>query len=101
MGAIIAPAEFVLVFRGWHKRRVRVVLTSRSVNFGVFGVVGTANDNGDFGILISESDAISLSIAGCGCAFADETQDVFGFRVESGLIAVREDFNICVMLLAE
>lgn len=104
MGAKISASDFALLLRGWRddKRRLRVVLKNPVVSFGVFCTVYDAKDNGDFSVAITDSSMIGLSLTGCTCGFLDATErdEVLGERVESGLVAVRPDFEVAILLLA-
>ena len=100
----ISVSEFALVLRGWAKpRRLRVVLRTPLVTFGVFGSLYAATEE-IFSIEVGESSIIGISVAGCVFAFEyslPEGEPVLGKRVESGLVAVRENFNLAIMLLHE
>jgi hypothetical protein len=105
MGAKISASDFTLLLRGWRdtKRRLRVVLKNPLVSFGVFCTVYDARDNGDFSIAVTESSMIGVSLNGCVFGFLDAAPDgepVLGEKVESGLVAVRPDFELAIMLLA-
>ena len=104
MGASISVSDFVLLLRGWRdtRRRLRVVLKNPIVSFGVFCTVYDARDSGDFSIAITDSSMIGVSLRGCACGFLDAPPDgepVMGEAVESGLVAVRPDFELAIMLL--
>jgi|ERR1017187_1351336 hypothetical protein len=105
MGPNISISEFALLLRGWSetKRRLRVVLETPAVTFGVFGMVHSADDRGSFSVAVTGSSMIAVSFAGCVCGFRDTPaeDEVLGERVESGLVAVRSDFSLVVILLAE
>jgi hypothetical protein len=102
MGAKISASEFVLVVRGWEKRRLRVVLTTPVVSFGGFCNLFKVSEE-FFSIIIAESNnTIGVSTMGCVFGFTDSPPDgelILGERVESGVVAVRENFNLTVMAL--
>jgi len=104
MGARISVDDFALILRGWcdSKRRVRVVLTHPLVPFAVSGTVYAVNAQG-FSITIDEENTVAVSVVGCEFGFMDlpEGERVLGKQVESGLVAVRTDFRLVVMLLED
>jgi len=104
MGAKISVSDFALLLRGWaeERRQLRVVLKNPIVSFGVFCEAYAATDNGEFSITVGEESMIAVSLAGCVLGFLTtptELEPVLGRRVESGLVAVRPDFELAVMLL--
>lgn len=103
MGAEISTNEFALLLRGWRddKRRLRVVLKTPFINFGVFGTVYDASEDG-LTIAVTESSMIAVSLMGCTCGFLEskEREEVLGKLVESGLVAVRPSFELAIILLA-
>ncbi|SRR5713101_2049524 len=103
MGAHISASEFALVLRGWRddERRLRVVLKSPFVTFGVFGTAFDASEDG-LTVSITESSMIAVSLMGCTCGFLEskEREEVLGEVVESGLVAVRPSFELAIVLLA-
>jgi hypothetical protein len=102
MGARISVDDCKLILRGWceSKRRLRVVFTHPVASFAVFGTVWATNDVG-FSISIDELNMVSVSLLECECGFMDlpEGEKVLGQGIESGLVVVRKDFNLVIMLL--
>ncbi len=106
MSATISSDDFALVLSGWKedRRRLRVVLRAMPVSFGAFGLLFFVSDTGDFTLSLEgkEADGITVSVAGCKFGYLDAPGDIAaGASIESGLVAVRDGFNLAVMLLAE
>ena len=104
MGATISASDCLLLLRGWgeSKRRVRAVLTHPAASFAVFGTIYSANETG-FAVSVDEGSMVAASLIGCKCGFLDlpKGESVLGEEVESGIVAVREGFEIAVMLLRD
>jgi hypothetical protein len=104
MGAKISLSECLLVLRGWcdSKRRIRAVLKDSPVSFAVFGTIYGVNEHG-FSVSIDEFNMVAAWLEGCTCGFIDMPagEEVLGKPIESGLLALRKDFNLTVMLLRE
>jgi hypothetical protein len=104
MGAKIPVSDCLLVLRGWceSKREVRAVLSDSPIQFAVFGKIFGVNEHG-FSVSVDELNMVAAWLDGCECGFLDlpEGEKVFGRPVESGVVAVRKDFRLAIMLLRE
>jgi hypothetical protein len=78
------------------------VLKDSPIQFAVTGTVYGVNKHG-FSISVDEFNSIAAWLEGCTCGFIDvpEGEQVLGKPIESSLVAVREHFNLVIMLLRE
>jgi len=99
----MSVGECLLVLRGWSddKREVRAVLKG-DIAFAVTGTIWAVNDIG-FSVEVDKENFVGATINGCLCAFLDlpPGETVVGRAVESGIVAVRQGFDLAIMLLAE
>jgi hypothetical protein len=99
--------DVTLLLRGWAetKSRLRVVAQSRESAFSAFCTVYKA-EGGRVAFWIGregEKNAIDFLLLGCLFDFRDtpagEGDLPIGATVESGIVGVRGDFNIAILLL--
>jgi hypothetical protein len=103
MGVQMSADEFVSVVGGLENRRLRVVLITSAVQFGVFCTLAKVNEAG-LSVTVAESSIIGMSIEGCLFGFDDsspEGDSLLGAQVESGVVAVRDGFRLAVMVLRD
>jgi hypothetical protein len=105
---VISLDEVVLLLRGWaeSRSRLRVIVQSPEVVFSAFCTVYKAErERVAFWIGTAESNnAIDFLLTECRFDFRDspstaESDLSVGGRVESGIVGVRGDFSLAIMLL--
>jgi hypothetical protein len=104
MGSMISESDFMLVLRGWGKRRLRISLTTPDVSFGAFCTLVSTGD-GETLLFSVGTDLLTVLVNACDFAFGDpvdgEDDALLGERMESGVVAVRQGFSLTVVLLKE